>query len=273
MRRSAAGVPRRRPCVRLGTARGLRARQRRGDGASHRASVRADVERFVHLSSLTVLGLPQRCSRHRRGDALRHAAFERPLHRDQDRRRAVGAGRERRRSSRDNGRPAGRHLGAGRHVLIVPRIVRLMRRGLMPVIGDGRMSSGCRISTNLVEGIILAGADTARGRPDLPPHRRRGGDGGRGAGSDRRRRTGCRRPGHACRTGRSTASPRRSRSRPARRVGRRRQLSPATACGSSRVTAAMIFEGQRRARLPASPSATGCASSRPMAAGLRCLTS
>ncbi len=128
------------------------------EGTAHLvdACVRADVERFVHLSSLTVLGLPN--------DARvidEATPYATPLSGDHYTATKI-AGEQLVRAASAEGRLAttvvrpGAIWGRGDR-LIVPRIVRLMRRGLMPVIGDGRNVLGLSHLDNLVEGIILAG--------------------------------------------------------------------------------------------------------------------
>jgi 2-alkyl-3-oxoalkanoate reductase len=128
------------------------------EGTAHliAASVQAHVERFVHLSSLTVLGLP---SDARVIDEETPCAT--PLSGDHYTATKI-AGERLVRAASAKGRLAttvvrpGAIWGRGDR-LIVPRIVRLMRRGLMPVIGDGRNVIGLSHIDNLVEGIILAG--------------------------------------------------------------------------------------------------------------------
>ncbi len=120
------------------------------------ACARADVERFVHLSSLTVLGLP-----HDARAIDETAPYATPLAGDHYTATKI-AGEQLVRAASAEGRLAttvirpGAIWGLGDR-LIVPRIVRLMRRGLMPVIGGGRNVLGLSHIDNLVDGIILAG--------------------------------------------------------------------------------------------------------------------
>jgi 2-alkyl-3-oxoalkanoate reductase len=128
------------------------------EGTAHliAACVRASVERLVHLSSLTVLGLPN--DARSIDEATPYAA---PLSGDHYTATKI-AGEQLVRAASADGRLAttvvrpGAVWGQGDR-LIVPRIVRLLRRGLMPVIGDGRNVLGLSHIDNLVEGIILAG--------------------------------------------------------------------------------------------------------------------
>lgn len=128
------------------------------EGTAHllAACVRADVERLVHLSSLTVLGLPH--DARAIDEAMPYAT---PPSGDHYTATKI-AGEQLVRAASAEGRLAttvvrpGAIWGRG-DVLIVPRIVRLMRRGLMPVIGDGRNVLGLSHINNLVDGIILAG--------------------------------------------------------------------------------------------------------------------
>jgi 2-alkyl-3-oxoalkanoate reductase len=127
-----------------------------GTGRLIAACVRTNVERLVHLSSLTVLGLPK--DARSIDEATPYAT---PLSGDHYTATKIG-GEQLVRAASEEGRLAttvvrpGAIWGRG-DVLIVPRIVRLMRRGLMPVIGDGRNVLGLSHVDNLVEGIILAG--------------------------------------------------------------------------------------------------------------------
>ncbi len=128
------------------------------EGTAHlvAACVRARVERFVHLSSLTVLGLPNEA---RTVDEA--TPYATPLSGDHYTATKI-AGERLVRAAGAEGRLAttvirpGAIWGRGDR-LIVPRIVRLMRRGLMPIIGDGRNVLGLSHLDNLVEGIMLAG--------------------------------------------------------------------------------------------------------------------
>ena len=128
------------------------------EGTAHllAACVRAQVERLVHLSSLTVLGLP---SDARSIDEA--TPYATPLPGDHYTATKIAGERLVRAASAEGRlqttvvRP-GAIWGRG-DVLIVPRIVRLLRRGLMPVIGDGKNVLGLSHIDNLVEGIILAG--------------------------------------------------------------------------------------------------------------------
>jgi 2-alkyl-3-oxoalkanoate reductase len=119
------------------------------------ACVRRKVERLVHVSSLTVLGLPKDArsvdeatpyATPRRGDHYTTTKI---------------AGEQLVRAASAEGRLAttvirpGAIWGQGDR-LIVPRIVRLLRKGLMPVIGDGRNVLGLSHIDNLVDGVILA---------------------------------------------------------------------------------------------------------------------
>ena len=128
------------------------------EGTAHliAACVGANVERFVHLSSLTVLGLPN--DARSIDEATPYAT---PLPGDHYTATKI-AGEQLVRAASAEGRlqttvvRPGAIWGRG-DVLIVPRIVRLLRRGLMPVIGDGKNVLGLSHIDNLVEGIILAG--------------------------------------------------------------------------------------------------------------------
>jgi nucleoside-diphosphate-sugar epimerase len=128
------------------------------EGTAHliAACVRAHVERLVHLSSLTVLGLPN--DARSIDETTPYAA---PPSGDHYTATKI-AGEQLMRAASTEGRLAttvvrpGAIWGRGDR-LIVPRIVRLMRRGLMPVVGDGENVLGLSHIDNLVEGIILAG--------------------------------------------------------------------------------------------------------------------
>jgi 2-alkyl-3-oxoalkanoate reductase len=128
------------------------------EGTAHliAACVGTNVERFVHLSSLTVLGLSN--DARSIDEATPYAT---PLSSDHYTATKI-AGEQLVRSANAEGRLAttvvrpGAIWGQGDR-LIVPRIVRLLRRGLMPVIGDGTNVLGLSHIDNLVEGIILAG--------------------------------------------------------------------------------------------------------------------
>ena len=120
------------------------------------ACVRTRAERLVHLSSLTVLGLPN--DARTIDEATPYAS---PLPGDHYTASKIASERLVRAASAD-GRLAttvirpGAVWGRGDR-LIVPRIVRLLRRGLMPIVGDGKNVLGLSHIDNLVEGIILAG--------------------------------------------------------------------------------------------------------------------
>lgn len=128
------------------------------EGTAHliAACVGTNVERLVHLSSLTVLGLPN--DARSIDEATPYAT---PLSGDHYTATKI-AGEQLVRAASAEGRLAttvvrpGAVWGLGDR-LIVPRIVRLLRRGLMPVIGDGKNVLGLSHIDNLVEGIILAG--------------------------------------------------------------------------------------------------------------------
>jgi 2-alkyl-3-oxoalkanoate reductase len=128
------------------------------DGAAHllTACARVGVERLVHVSSLTVLGLP------RDAEVIdEETPYATPLLGDHYTATKI-AGEKLVRAASAEGRLAttvvrpGAIWGPG-DVLIVPRIVRLMRRGRMPLVGDGQNRLGLSHIDNLVEGIILAG--------------------------------------------------------------------------------------------------------------------
>jgi nucleoside-diphosphate-sugar epimerase len=117
----------------------------------------AGVARLVHLSSLTVLGLPRDGrlvdertppARPARGDFYTESklAGERIV------REAHGIGR----LETTVVRP-GAIWGPG-DPNVVPRIVRLLRRGAMPYVGDGRNLVGLVHVENLVRGLLLAGS-------------------------------------------------------------------------------------------------------------------
>lgn len=126
------------------------------------ASRRAGVSRLVHLSSLTVLGLPRDgrtvdedtpYAKPRRSDWY----SESKMHGEQRVRDAHG---------RDGlstvvVRP-GAIWGPG-DTIILPRLVRLLRRGVMPYIGDGSNLLGLSWVENLVDGAILAAEVPAAG--------------------------------------------------------------------------------------------------------------
>jgi nucleoside-diphosphate-sugar epimerase len=128
------------------------------EGTAHliAACVRTNVERLVHLSSLTVLGLPNDAR------SIDEATpYGTPLSGDHYTATKI-AGEQLVRAASAEGRLAttvvrpGAVWGPGDR-LIVPRIVRLLRRGLMPVIGDGKNVLGLSHIDNLVDGLILAG--------------------------------------------------------------------------------------------------------------------
>jgi len=124
---------------------------------------RTGVARLVHLGSLTVLGLP------RDGRVVSEATPpERPAPGDFYSESKLAAERIVREAHGADGlettvvRP-GAIWGPG-DPNVVPRIVRLLRRGAMPYVGGGRNLLGLTHVENLVSGLLLAaGSGTAAG--------------------------------------------------------------------------------------------------------------
>ena len=128
------------------------------------ACVENKVERLVHLSSLTVLGLP----RHAR-EVDETTPYADPPIGDFYTQSKIAGEKLVRAANGEHGltttviRP-GAIWGPG-DVIIVPRILRLMRRGLMPIVGSGNNVLGLSHVDNLVVGMILAAeTDAAAGQ-------------------------------------------------------------------------------------------------------------
>lgn len=116
----------------------------------------AGVARLVHLSSLTILGLP------RDGRVISETTPPMPPARDDFYTESKLEGERVVREAHGRGALAttvvrpGAIWGPG-DPNVVPRIVRLLRRGAMPYVGGGRNLVGLVHVENLVRGLLLAG--------------------------------------------------------------------------------------------------------------------
>jgi nucleoside-diphosphate-sugar epimerase len=131
-----------------------------GTAAMIAACQTAGVERLVHLSSLTVLGLPR--DGRTIDEAADYGAF---LPGDFYTETKIGGEKLVRAAHGQKGlvttviRP-GAIWGPG-DTVIMPRVMRLLRRGLMPYIDQGRNLLGLSYVDNLVQGIALAAVTPA----------------------------------------------------------------------------------------------------------------